>query len=406
MDSRDDYRLVMTERLYYRDPTVLEFDATVLSQTERDGKWHTVLDRSAFYPTSGGQSHDTGTLNGVRVDEVIESDDNRVVHISAQPVAAEGEKVHGVVDRGRRLRHRQLHTAQHILSQVFVRFCGYNTVSVHLGEEYGAVELDTGLIEQSQLVAAEQAAQEVIESGLPVDILFVDSAEAEHLPLRRPPRRRGTIRVIRIGDFDWSACGGTHCTNTSEVGLLKICAVDRIRGHSLVKFLAGRQAWNDYRIRFDVTSRLTRHFTCHVSHLPEKLEKLAVEVRGLQEKLAKLQLEALPRKVDEIVAQASNCGRFQLCIAQLDISDERVAVRLAARVAERIRGVAVMHVSGRLLLAVAEGSGLDAGELTRRFCKACGLKGGGGKTLGQIGGVSENLIPRCREIIAELLRDV
>lgn len=170
----------MTERLYYGDPALLEFDATVVGQGQRGEMYFTLLDRSAFYPTSGGQLFDRGALNGIEIVETIEADDGEVRHLSNAPVGQTGDKVHGTVDRPRRQKNRQLHTAQHLISQVFIRLGDAETVSVHLGEEYGAVELNRVDITESELDQAERWTNELILDNLPVEIRVIDASDLLH----------------------------------------------------------------------------------------------------------------------------------------------------------------------------------------------------------------------------------
>ncbi len=395
----------MTERLYYRDSSLLEFDATIVGRGGHEGKSYTVLDRSAFYPTSGGQLHDTGTLNGVAVVDVIEKGSGEVWHLSHEPVGRSGDTVRGSVDKKRRQEHRQMHTAQHILSQAFIRLYGYQTVSVHLGRKYAAVELDTKKLTSEEIYSAEKMAQEIIEANLPIEILFVKEDEADRLPLRKVPTRTGPLRVIRIGDFDWSACGGTHCNNSAEVGMLKTIGGERIRGHWLVKFLVGRQAYDDYHDRFKVTNQLSQQFTCHFNDLVEKVNKLTTEQNNMRKELARLHKELLPVWAERLAAQAQPYGDSHLVCQEMDICNDRSAGQLAELVAARVGGLAMLLVSKRLYLAVSSESGLDAGGLARRFCEATGLKGGGSSTLAQIGGAAKERMDHYTQVLGKLLSD-
>ncbi len=395
----------MTERLYYHDSSLLEFQATIIEQGAHEGKNYTVLDKSAFYPTSGGQLHDTGTLNGIAIIDVIESDSDQVWHISAEPVGKIGDTVRGVVDKDRRDLHRQIHTAQHILSQAFVRLYGYQTVSVHLGRDYAAVELDTEQVSPEQAASAEQTAQEIINDNRPVETLSVDGDQAANLPLRKVPARQASIRVVRIDDYDWSACGGTHCKSTAEVVVLKVISVEKMRGRSLVKFLAGKQALDDYRNRFSVTSQLSQQFTCHVNDLVDKVSKLAAENNSMRKEIARLQKELMPVWAEELAAQAQAVGARRLVCREMELADDRQARQLAGLVADRIDGVVLLAVSGRLLLAVSPGSELHAGQLAKQFCELTGLRGGGSATLAQIGGAEKENMAYYGEVVGKLLRD-
>ena len=395
----------MTERLYYNDSLLLEFDATIIEQGQHQEQRYTVLDRSAFYPTSGGQMHDTGTLNDVAISDVIENESSQVWHLSADPVGRVGETVHGVVDEQRRRLHCRMHTAQHLLSQVFVQLQDAATVSVHLGAEYAAVELDVDQLSAQQLTAAELKTRRVIDSNYLVEIMSVDAEQAKQLPLRRVPQRTGNLRIIRIGEFDWSACGGTHCRNTAEVGAFKIIGVEKIRGRSLVKFLSGQQALADYDERFLATDRMSRQLTCHVKDLPNRLEKQAGENSDLRREITRLHKELLPYRAEQLAARQEMCGPWPLVCCALTAPDNRNAPQLAAQVAERVEGLAMLLTGDRLLVAVSPVCRLDAGDLTRQLCRQAGLKGGGNRLLAQAGGVHQQQLSRYRDILKEILPD-
>lgn len=392
-----------TERLYYTDSSLLQFEATVVDAGKHENLYYTVLDRTAFYPTSGGQQYDTGSLNGVPIVDVNENDEGEVRHMSAEPVGEAGIRVTGSVDKIRRLKHRQQHTAQHVLSQIFVRELGLATVSVHLGEEYGAIELQAAEISPESLAEVERMAAEAIFDNLPVEILMVDSSDIDSVPLRRPPKKSGEIRVIKINDFDYSACGGTHCRSTAEIGLVKIIGVDKIRGRVLVKFLAGLQALDDYNLRFAVSDRISQSLTCHPRDLPERMEKISAEVKALRMEIARLQKEILPQVARRLSAGAVGVGGVKFVFENVQGYDGKMVAHLAAETAEVIDGVAVLHLEGRLVIATSEGSGRDAGKLAAALVSAKGLKGGGKSRLANLGGVDPKRLDEYKQCLENLL---
>ena len=395
----------MTERLYYNDPALLVFDAKITDSGTVDDLHYTVLDSSAFYPTSGGQSFDTGTINGIDIVDVVETDDGDVWHISRDPIGETGNSVHCEINRERRNRNRQLHTAQHIISQAFITLFDRATVSVHLGDEYGAVELAHNEISDDQLAQVESMANDVIGRNLPVEIMFVDSSKAKDIPLRKIPDREGNIRVIKIGEFDWSACGGTHCLSTAEVGFIKLTGVEKMRGHALVKFLAGDLAREDYVRRFDITESLSRDLTCHVTDLPGKFEKLAAESKQLRKQLSDAQRELLPIRARNIAGHAEPVGASKLVATAVDDMDPSVVSPLATLVADEISGVAIFYASGRLVLATGSKTNLHAGDLIKKLAASFDLKGGGGQNMGQAGGASSDHLQLYKEAMVRLLND-
>ncbi len=395
----------MTERLYYTDANILTFDGRIAEVGRHDDRFYTVLDRSAFYPTSGGQLYDTGRLGHAEVVEVVEDDRGYVRHLTSESVGTVGEVVRGTIDAARRRRHRQQHTAQHILSQAFVELIGLATVSVHLGEEYGAIELDTESVSNEQLRHVLDRAMEIVFANHPVLIQFVDRVEALRMPLRRVPKREGTIRVVQIGEYDYSACGGTHCDSTAQVGLIHIIGTEKMRGHVLVNFLAGDQTRADYASRFEVTTALTAAFTCHLDDLPDKTARLAEENKTLRRELSRLQKEMLPSEADTIAAQKFKAGRFDLVFVDLGDYDPKLAGQLAGLVTERTSGPTGLLCGDKLVLTVPADSGLHAGNLMKELSAETSLRGGGGAAQAQAGGARRTRLAEYREILERLLNE-
>lgn len=395
----------MTERLYYEDATILEFDAEVTAIERRGERYVVILDRSAFYPTSGGQQHDLGDINGVAVVDVVELDDGSIGHVTEQPVGEPGAQIHGRIDALRRRQHCRQHTAQHILSQAFVQLFDYETVSVHLGEEYGAVELDTGRLDDEEFLKAEEMSNEIVRENRPVTARLVGREEAAGLPLRKVPSDKETIRVVAIEDLDWSACGGTHCRRTAEVGMIKLVGREKMRGHVLVKFVCGDQALRDYQERYRVTDELSRLLTCNVADLPEKIEDLDVQSRDLRRKLAQAWRDLLPIRADAAATKITSQPNSGVCVIEEDVPDLKLAGELVGKVADRVRQVVLMAHSGRLLLATPAEGTIHAGDLARHLAEQTGLRGGGSPRLAQLGGLEKEKLPEYRDIVRRFLDD-
>ena len=209
-------------RLYYDDPYLFGFDAEVIERLEWEGKPAVVLDRTAFYPTGGGQPHDVGTLDGVRVMDVVEREiDGAVVHVLEEALHADSVKAH--VDLERRFDLMQQHTGQHILSAVFVDLLDANTVGFHLSEEYATIDVDKAPLSQAQIDEMEQMANRIVFNNYPVEARFMTDEEVARLPLRKPVAHKGPVRIVEVENTDFSACGGTHVFDTGEIGMIKIC---------------------------------------------------------------------------------------------------------------------------------------------------------------------------------------
>ena len=392
----------MSERLYYRNAALLEFEADIIEQGQHGEKYYSVLNRSAFYPTSGGQIFDTGHINDIEVLEVVETEDGTVRHITAVPVGEIGAKITGKINKARRQRNRQVHTAQHILSQAFIQLYNFESVSVHLGEEYANIELNTENLTLEQLIEAETLANDVIRDNYPVEVIFADEDLLKHLPLRKVPERKGTLRIIKIDDYDCSACGGTHCNFTAEVGCIKIIGHEKVRGRTLVKFLAGNLAFDDYRRRYAITDYLSRSFTCHISDLPDKIGKLTLENKTAGKEISRLQKELLPIRAEKLVADTKKIGRINLCESITNDIESNLVGQLASLVADKIEGMALFISGDRLYLAIADKTGMNAGNIIKEFAAQTGLRGGGSSKLAQVGGVKTEYFEKYREMILKI----
>ncbi|GAI24926.1 unnamed protein product, partial [marine sediment metagenome] len=237
----------MTKRLYYEDSYLKEFRAKVLKKIKIDNRLAVVLDETAFYPTSGGQPYDKGVIQDVPVVEVVEEGDE-IIHILKEELKEKiNSEVVGKIDWKRRFDHMQQHLGQHILSGALMKLWGVETVSFHLGEEVCTLDIAKEKLTEEEAKKAEECTNEIIFDNRPVKCYFVEGEEElERSNLRKVPEKTGKIRIIEVEDFDLSACGGTHCQATGEVGMIKITKWEK-RGEKIrLEFICGRRAWKDY----------------------------------------------------------------------------------------------------------------------------------------------------------------
>ncbi len=292
-----------TLRRYYSDSYTTRFTAGVVEATEHGGHPAVVLDQTYFYPTSGGQPHDTGTLNGIRVTDVVVRDDGAVLHLLAEPIAA--GPVTGEIDRERRRDHMQQHTAQHVLSQAFIRIADAPTIGFHLGQDYVSIDLDIARLDDAQQSAAFALARETIERAIPVRAWFPDDTELATITLRKAPDVEGPIRIVAIGDFDISACGGTHLANTAEIGLIHWLRTERLKRGVRIAFHAGDRAQRDYQKKQQITSDLGAALSCSLAELPEAVARLQTELQAARREIARFRDEGLDREVAELATSAA-----------------------------------------------------------------------------------------------------
>ena len=392
----------MTERIYYKDPTILAFEAKIVETDTKDDLFITVMDRTAFYPTSGGQLYDTGSLNDAKVVEVLE-DNDRIIHYTKEGVGKVGDQVAGIIDKKRRQINRQNHTAQHILSQVFYRLYNLETVSVHLGEEYGAIELNTNKMSPEQFLESEKLANEVVNSSLDIETLFIDSSDIDKYPLRKIPKRSGNIRIIKIGEFEYSACGGTHCNSSAEVGLIKLTETEKLRNHVLIKFLAGSLAFEDYSKRYDITSRMTKIMTCNLNDIINKFENLSEDNKGKKKQITQLNKELMPVMIDKIVQNTEIIKDENFVFKIIDEIDKKLLNKIAINISENISGIAVISSDSKLIIAIDKSIKLSAGEIAKAVSSKFNIKGGGNVLLAQMGGTSPDQLDEIRDFIKELV---
>jgi alanyl-tRNA synthetase len=268
--------MAKTDRLYYSDSYLREFDAEVLRIEAVPDGCKVYLNRTAFYPTSGGQPTDLGTLADIEVLDVLDEGDE-IAHVLRQ--APHAQAVHGIIDWARRFDHMQQHTGQHILSAAFENACGYTTVSFHLGEYISTIDLDSDRLGARQLEEAEETANRVVFEDRPVRISFQTTEEASQLDLRKPTAREGEVRLVEVEGFDWSACGGTHVSRAGAVGLILVRKVERPKGLTRVEFACGSRAHRLARRDFKVLSEAARLFSATLDTVPELIAKESQNLR-------------------------------------------------------------------------------------------------------------------------------
>jgi alanyl-tRNA synthetase len=301
----------MTTRLYYTNAYATVFDAQLLEHTTYDGLPAVVLDRSYFYPTSGGQPHDTGNLNGVPVVEVvIREADGAVVHVLKGELAA--PRVSGEIDWARRFDHMQHHTGQHILSQAFVHLANAETVGFHVSPDSVTIDLDRPTVKPATVDAVEDLANQIVTDNRPVRVWFPSEDELTRLQLRKVPEVNSKLRVVEIEGFDVNACGGTHVARTGEIGLIKILRVERRGEVARVEFLCGGRAVQDYHQKHALLSQLAAELTTGYTEIPATLQKLREDNKTLQKELRTLRAALLDQEAERLWQTADRTGPYVL----------------------------------------------------------------------------------------------
>jgi alanyl-tRNA synthetase len=382
----------VSNRIYYTDPQCTEFDAVVTAASRRDERPAVTLDTTAFYPTSGGQPHDTGTLGDARVVEVVESDAGEVWHVLDREIES-GLRVHGVVDRERRFDHMQQHTGQHILSAAFDRLNRARTVGFHLGAVVSTVDLAIDLPAR-EVAAAEAEANRVVWEDRPVGIRFVGEAEAALLPLRKEPERGGTLRVIDVEGYDLSACGGTHVSRTGAVGLIAVLSAERLRGGTRLEFVCGGRALRSLHALRDAVSGCIRHVSVAPEELPAALERLQAESRDQRKTMKDLEERLAGFEAASLAAAAEEAGGFRQVVRAVEGRDQNglKAMALAICGAPGFQ-VALFSTTAPYVAVLArskDGKG-DCAAVLKSLTAEFGGRGGGRPELAQCGGLTGDL---------------
>ena len=379
----------MSRRLYYEDPYLVEFEAHVVEVRRLDGALAAVLDATAFYPTGGGQPHDVGTLGKVNVVQVETAADGQVLHFVDGGINA--ERVLGKVNWERRFDHMQQHTGQHILSQAFVEVVGAETVGFHLGDSVSTLDLDAAPLSSDQVAEAERRANEVTLACQPVNARFVGNQELAGMPLRKAPAVEGQVRIVQIGEFDWSPCGGTHVSNTGQVGTVKVARVERRKETSRIYFLCGWRAWHDYRAKQEILSSLSGHLTTGQDQLMPSVLRLEARAKTLQKALYDAKVQSLEHEVPGWIEKAEMIGDMRVVRLVFDDREIGLLKETARRLVSQPGVVALLATRDDRTQFVFARSGnlsVDVGAVMRAACSAAGGRGGGRPAIAQ-GGVTD-----------------
>jgi alanyl-tRNA synthetase len=419
------------ERLYYADSGLTQFTATVTDIRERSrtggaSLWQVALDRSAFYPTSGGQPHDTGTLiatapSGARLEAPVvdaeEDEHGEVWHLTPKPLLA-GTQIEGRIDWARRLDHMQQHSGQHLLSALFYQELSALTVSFHLGDAIATIDLNTESIEPAGLDHIEQLANAIVAEGRPIAQRTVTSADAEVLlrsgALRKLPVRAGDIRLVvilgnpaagpiagnpagavpdgidRAADLDVNACGGTHVTSTSQIGAVLLRGTERIRQSVRVSFLCGNRAIAAARADDALLTQLGREFSVGRADLPAALARLKAESKASVKERQALREDLANYHAARLIVEDPPQNDLRIVRRIFPDRDAEYIKLLASRVARAAPHTIALLASTQqqqapatVIVACSQELGRDAGEMLRTALASFGGRGGGSPTLAQ-----------------------
>ncbi len=382
----------MTQRLYYDNAYLTSFDARVVDCVPDGGSYLVHLDQSAFYPTSGGQPYDTGTLGGANIlDVFVENGD--VAHRVDAPLPV-GETVHGEIDWPRRFDHMQQHAGEHMLANAVWRQLGGHVIGLHLGAEVSSIDADLPggrmRISAGELRALEDDVNEKIQRDVPIRCTFPDADTLAQMPLRKPPTVKEHIRIVAIGDFEYVACGGTHPSSSGQIGLLKIVDARPSKGKLRLSFVCGKRAFQNYRHVYDLAHAAAAELSTAVENLPGAVEALRGHLREAERSVGALRREKLLSGVSEMLANAPRTANGMRVVAETVAADMPLLRDLATDLTSAGNAVALLAApqgeSNVFVFARSQDVDINMGALLTACARACGGKGGGKPDFAQGGG--------------------
>ncbi|MCS7228441.1 MAG: DHHA1 domain-containing protein [Candidatus Kryptonium sp.] len=381
----------MTQKLYYTDSYTTSFRAKVIDVKTYNAQSAIILDKTYFYPTSGGQEHDTGFINNSKVVDVIETDEDEILHLIDGDIPS-GE-VECKIDWERRFSNMQQHTGQHILSRAFEILLNAETVSSRLGDDVGTIDLDIDSLNYDKVHEVESLANQIVWENRDVKIHFVNDSEISKFPLRKPPKVSGTIRIIEVSNFDYSPCGGTHVSKTGEIGLIKVKRWERVKGGLIrVEFVCGIRALRDYQVKNKVSNELVSLLSVRDFELSEQVSKI-LETQKEKQRLINFLMEKLIEfEAETLVKSSEKVGTVNLISASFEDRNPEELKILARKLIQHPQIVAVLGAKfngANFIMARSADVQIDLKEILSEVLNLTGGRGGGKSDFVQFGGMIE-----------------
>jgi len=378
----------MTEQLYFEDPLTLEFTAQVTEcRTLNGGRFGVVMPRTYFYPTSGGQEHDTGSIGEARVLDVYKENGD-ILHVTDKSLTTGDYPAR--IDRERRIRAMQHHTAQHILSASFLEVANIDSLSANInGDSPSTIDLEVSETTPEILNRAEACANRIFFENRAVKTYNTTQDEIARLPVRKPPKVSGLIRVVEVDGFDYTPCGGTHCPNTGMVGLLKIVKTERVNQKLRVHFVAGYQALDYFGLYQGVAQQTANLLETGLDGILSALEHKLDQLKAAQVELETLRAGLLAAEAERLADSAENIDPLRLVVARFRDRPATDLRQLGMKLREKPGMVASLAaydgVKLSLVVACAKNTGLDARDLLKKHLDPLNGRGGGDASLAQGG---------------------
>ncbi|MFO7539770.1 MAG: alanyl-tRNA editing protein [Chloroflexota bacterium] len=403
----------MSLRLYYDDAYLTEFTAHVTARLEIEGQPAVVLDRSCFYPTSGGQPHDQGWLNETAVTNVTLHPDHGLLHWLASPLST--DRVNGRIDWPRRFDHMQQHTGQHLLSQAFIQVAQAETVGFHLTADNLTIDLNSSDLTETQIETAERLANQIIWENRPVSSRLVTPEQARQMALRKLPDVAEThIRLIEIEHFDTTACGGTHVARTGAVGLVKVVKQERRGSQQRLTFVCGRRALNDYGHKHQVIDTLMNRLTTAAEELDPTVARLQEEGKQAKRQLKRQAEQLVAAEAERLLQTAFVHNKLRIIKQVFTNRDPNYLRQLAGQLAQHESVIVLLGLAGIKSQLVFARAGNTPGAMDQLLIEALAIispdaRGGGSSMMAQGGGpgaapaLVKQALDRAQQILFDTL---
>ena len=398
----------MTNRLYYNDSYLTQFEAIPIELFRSKKGFNLRLDQTAFYPTSGGQPHDTGEINGFPVTDVWEDQDGEIWHtLDGDP--GKTQTVQGNIDWPRRFDHMQQHSGQHLLSNVCLDSYGGNTIGFHIGSVTNTIDLDIENLAEDEITQIETEVNNLVWENIPVSIRFINDEEVKRFPFRKEPKVTGEIRVIEINRVDFSACGGTHVHATGEIGLIKIVDKEKYKQGIRLTFLCGGRALRHYQENLATLQNVSAGLSIHPAELGTAIDRFRSEIVDSHRKIKEIKKNYLPYEAENIWKTASEIRglrRIHAIWADRDYDDIKILADYLRQYEKTIMLLAVTENDNLRIICTRSNDlvNFNSSRVLKEVLNQLGGRGGGSPEYAQGGANLSTNLP-ISEIMEQALEE-
>lgn len=391
------------ERMYYYDSYKRSFTANVVDASFVNGYYEIILDETYFYPESGGQPADTGTIDGIKVENVILKN-NKVIHMLKE--IPKNKSVFCEIDWEKRFDNMQQHSGQHLLSAVFYKLYNAETESFSIGDNCSHITLTNNNLSESELAEAEEEANKIIYSNLPISTYFVDNKELAKLPLRKKPKVNENIRIVEIKDIDYSPCGGTHVKSLGEIGLIKIRNYEKSKKGIRIEFLCGLRAIKDYTVKNNCINTLISLLSVKEDEILGKVNKLVLENKELKKELNMMKENILLYEAEKLISESVDLKKYKLVTKTFNDRDLK-ELRTLSQIVTKEKGIVCILCSisknANIVISRSEDVNININSFFNSILDIIDGNGGGNQKICQGCGKAENIdkaLERAIDIIS------